>query len=180
VAVFRNRGRFGRFDDALGLAARTGELADTALVRRRQTRMGAVVNVEQAVTEWVGLFARAGLSDGQIEPYDFTDIDRTLSAGLSLQGAIWGRPHDVVGIAGVTNDISDAHRRYLDAGGLGVLVGDGRLPHPGPERIGELYYSWRPSEAIAVTLDYQLVDNPGYNRDRGPAHIVGLRLHGQF
>jgi high affinity Mn2+ porin len=54
------------------------------------------------------------------------------------------------------------------------------LPHPGPERIGELYYAWRPWAPLAITVDYQIVGNPGYNRDRGPAHVFGLRLHGQF
>ena len=180
VTLFRNRGMFGRFDDALALSATSGEAPDTALVRRRHTRIGGFVNVEQAVADNVGIFARAGLVDGQIEAYDFTDIDRTLSAGLSLDGALWGHQHDTIGIAGVANEISDSHRHYLDAGGLGVLVGDGRLPHAGPELIGELYYNWKPWEPIAITLDYQLVGNPGYNRDRGPAHVFGLRLHGQF
>lgn len=180
VTLFRNRGRFGRFDDALALAMQTGEAPDTALVRRRRTRMGADVNVEQAVTDIVGVFLRAGLANGQIEPYDFTDIDRTVSAGASLDGKGWSRDGDRIGAAVAVNGISREHQRYLDAGGLGVLVGDGKLPHPGAEAIGELYYDWKPLKPIDVTLDYQLVGNPGYNRDRGPAHIVGLRLHGQF
>ena len=75
------------------------------------------------------------------------------------------------------NGISAAHRRYLAAGGLGVLVGDGKLPDPGDEQIVELYYAWRPLAAIAVTLDYQHIANPGYNRERGPANVFGLRLH---
>jgi len=178
--MFRNRGLFGRFDDALALVQASGDAPDTALVRHRQTRVGGFVNVEQAVADNVGVFARAGLTDGQIEPYDFTDIDRTFEAGLSLDGAMWGRKGDTIGIAGVANGISAAHKRYLAAGGIGVLVGDGELPHPGTEMIGELYYSWKPWAPVAVTLDYQLVGNPGYNRDRGPAHIFGLRLHGQF
>jgi len=180
VTVFRNRGRFGRFDDALALAAQTGGAPDTALVRRRLTRMGADVNVEQSVTDIVGVFLRAGFANGQIEPYDFTDIDRTVSAGLSLDGKGWGRDGDRIGIAAVVNDISREHERYLDAGGIGVLVGDGKLPHPGAEAIGEVYYDWKPCKPIDVTLDYQIVGNPGYNRDRGPAHVLGIRLHGQF
>jgi len=180
ITLFRNRGMFGRFDEALALSATSGDAPDTALVRRRQTRIGGFANLEQAVGDHIGIFARAGLVDGQIEPYDFTDIDRTVSAGLSLDGALWGRQHDTIGIAGVANEISEAHRHYLNAGGLGVLVGDGRLPHAAPELIGELYYDWKPCEPIAITLDYQLVGNPGYNRDRGPAHVFGLRLHGQF
>jgi high affinity Mn2+ porin len=180
ITVFRNRGRFGRFDDALALAEATGAVPDTALVRSRRTRMGADINVEQAITDMVGVFLRAGLANGQIEPYDFTDIDRTVSAGVAIDGTGWGRDGDKVGVAAVVNGISREHERYLDAGGLGVLVGDGRLPHPGAEAIGEVYYDWKPVKPIDLMLDYQLVGNPGYNRDRGPANVFAVRLHGQF
>nr|WP_254606426.1 carbohydrate porin [Sphingomonas bacterium] len=180
LTLFRNRGRFGRFDDALALAAATGDAPDTGLVRARRTRMGASVNVEQGVTEAIGVFARAGVASGGIEPYDFTDIDRTAQVGLSIDGRRWGRAGDTVGITAVVNGISREHERYLDAGGIGVLVGDGRLPHPGVEAIGEAYYQWRPLKAVAVSLDYQLVGNPGYNGDRGPANVFALRLHAQY
>ncbi len=180
VTLFRNRGRFGRFDDALALGAATGTAPDTDLVRARRTRMGASVNVEQAVTDSVGVFARAGFANGQIEPYDFTDIDRTAQAGVAIDGKRWGRAGDTIGIAGVVNGISRTHERYLDAGGIGVLVGDGRLPHPGAEAIGEAYYDWKAVNGVEISLDYQLVGNPGYNRDRGPANVFALRLHGEF
>lgn len=180
VTVFRNRGRFGRFDDALALAERTGTTPDTALVRARRTRMGVSVNLEQAVSDTIGVFARAGVADGAVEPYDFTDIDRTASAGISITGGGWGRKQDTIGIAAVVNGISRTHERYLDAGGIGVLVGDGRLPHPGAEVIGEVYYQWQVAKPLAISLDYQIVGNPGYNGDRGPIHVFGLRVHGQF
>ncbi|GAA0740708.1 carbohydrate porin [Sphingomonas sp. ABOLD] len=180
ITAFRNRGRFGRFDDALALGAAQGQAADTSLVRQRTTRMGADVNVEQAVTSTLGLFARAGFADGAIEPYDFTDIDRTAQLGTSLNGAGWGRTNDRIGLVGIVNGISRDHQRYLDAGGLGVLVGDGKLPHPGSEAIAEAYYDWQPRKGFDVTFDYQFVANPGYNRDRGPANVLALRLHGGF
>lgn len=180
VTMFRNRGRFGRFDDALTLAQETGSAPDTALVRSPRTRMGIDLNLEQTLTDSIGVFARAGLANGQIEPYDFTDIDRTTSAGVSIAGGSWGRKQDTVGIAAVVNGISKTHERYLDAGGIGVLVGDGRLPHPGAEAIGEAYYQWQVAKPLALALDYQIVGNPGYNRDRGPAHVFAMRVHGQF
>ena len=77
---------------------------------------------------------RAGIDDGGIEPYDFTDIDRTRSGGRLAQRRAWGRNGDTIGIAAVVNGISKTHQRYLAAGGIGVLVGDGRLPHPGPRQ----------------------------------------------
>lgn len=180
LTVFRNRGRFGRFDDALMLASAAGGAPDTALVRRRMSRLGVSANVEQEVTDTLGLFVRAGLADGAIEPYDFTDIDRTIAVGGQLKGSGWGRSDDKIGFAAVVNGISREHQRYLDAGGIGVLVGDGKLPHPGAEAIAEAYYDVQAMKGINVTVDYQLIVNPAYNRDRGPANVLALRLHGSF
>lgn len=115
-----------------------------------------------------------------MEPYEFDDIDRTFAAGLSLNGKRWNRPDDTLAVAGVVNGISSAHERYLDAGGLGILVGDGRLQHPGSENILEAYYDAALIKALHASLDYQLIQNPAYNRDRGPASVVAVRLHGQF
>ena len=53
-----------------------------------------------------------------------------------------GTAEDTFGIAGVVNGISGAHKAYLNAGGLGILAGDGQFPNPGPEKIAEMYYSF--------------------------------------
>jgi high affinity Mn2+ porin len=103
---------------------------DTADVRRYNSRPGVNVNISQQLGSAIGVFGRIGSADGYVEPYEFTDIDRTASAGVSLNGDGWGRHDDRVGLATVFNGISDAHRAYLARGGLGILVGDGRLPHP--------------------------------------------------
>lgn len=180
LGLFRNRGQFGRFDQALALGAANGDPVDTALVRRRSTRIGGYANVEQEVTTTLGVFGRLGWSDGAIEPYDFTDIDRTAQVGAVLAGKGWGRPSDRIGLALVVNGISREHRRYLAAGGIGVLVGDGRLPDSGNEQIAELYYDVHVLRGVDATLDGQHIANPGYNRERGPANTAALRLHGAF
>lgn len=176
---FVSRGDMGAYADAVALAQQTGALPDTALVRRRAARAGAVLNVEQELTDDLGFFARASGNNGGYEAYDFTDINRSVSAGLSLQGKAWGRPDDTVGAAFVQNGLSSAARSYFAAGGLGLLIGDGRLSY-GPERIAELYYRWQPQRHLAVTFDLQYIANPAYNRDRGPVSIAGLRLHAEF
>lgn len=179
VTGFLSRGRMGDYADAIALAQLTGGPADIAAVRQYQSRGGVSLNLEQQIVPDVGLFARAGWANGDIEPYEFTDIDRTASAGLSVQGKRWGRPYDTFGIAGVVNGISKEHEAFLNAGGLGILVGDGQLPHPGPEQILETYYSF-PVSFARVTFDYQFIVNPAYNRDRGPASVFATRLHAQF
>ena len=177
---FLNHGNMGRLDDAVRLAAVTGESADVSLVRRFASRVGLSVNLEQAITPSLGLFARAGFADDRYEAFEFTDVDQTVSGGLSLKGSRWSRPDDRLGLALVVNRAGAPRRRYLDAGGLGILIGDGRLPHPGDERIVETYYDFAVLKAAHVSFDAQLIDNPAYNRDRGPVVVLGGRLHGQF
>ena len=177
---YLSRGRMGRYDDAVRLAALTGQPADVAAVRRYTSRGGISLNVEQQILSEFGFFARAGLASGNVEAYEFADIDRTIAGGLSLSGKYWNRPDDVLAIAGVINDISGSHRRYLNAGGLGILIGDGRLPHPRPEYIVEAYYKLKIWPGVFASPDLQHVSNPAYNRDRGPVWIPGFRLHAEF
>jgi high affinity Mn2+ porin len=176
---FLSRGRMGRFEDAIELAQLTGAPADIAAVRHYTSRTGMSVAVEQQIVPGVGAFARAGVADGSVEPYEFTDIDQTAAAGLSLSGKRWGRPDDTLGVAGIVNGISGVHQAFLNAGGLGILVGDGQLPNPGREKILNVYYKL-PIASWWVSLNYQFITNPAYNRDRGPVSVLGIRLHSQF
>ncbi len=179
---FMTRARLGTFPELEAYyAANPGANIVTAeVVRHLRNKFGGEINVEQPVTADLGAFLRASLSDGRTEAYDFTDVDRSLSLGASSAGTRWNRPDDTVGLAGVVNTISKAHKDYLEMGDLGVLVGDGRLTHAGPEQILETYYSFALRKNIEVTADYQFVNNPGYNRDRGPVSILGARFHAQF
>ena len=137
------------------------------------------MNIEQEITSDLGAFVRAGMTNGDIEPYEFTDVDRTVAAGLALKGTQWGRPEDTFGLAGVINGISAEHEAFFNAGGLGILIGDGQLPNPGLEQIIETYYQF-PVSFWRMTVDYQFIANPAYNRDRGPISVFGARLHAQF
>lgn len=177
---FVNRGRMGSYDDAVRLAQMTVTTPDTGLVRRYRSRPGMSINFEQQIDADVGVFARASINDGSREADEFTEINRSLSVGLSLKGTDWDRPNDTVGLAGVVNELSAPARRYLADGGLGILIGDGRLPHYGTEDIVEIYYAAQLSDGLDAGVDYQFVANPAYNRDRGPVSVLGFRLHGQF
>jgi high affinity Mn2+ porin len=180
VTGFLSRGRAGHFADAIALAAATGEPADITAVRVYDSRPGISINLQQQVTDTLGVFARAGWADGSIEPWDFTDVDRTLSAGVSINGKQWGRPDDTVGFAGVVNGITGVHQAFFNAGGLGILIGDGMLPNPAPEGVIETFYSYAVTSAVHLTADYQFIANPGYNTDRGPVNVFSGRVHWQF
>jgi high affinity Mn2+ porin len=166
----------------VNLAQSSGETLHETLVavRRYRDRTGVSLSLEQQLTSDLGMFARAGKAGGDVEVYEFSDIDRTISAGLSLKGGSWSRADDTVGLAAIVNGISAARERFLNAGGLGILVGDGRLPYPGTEQILETYYRWPVVPWAQLTLDYQYVINPAYNTDRGPVSIFAVRVHAQF
>ena len=149
-------------------------------MRQYRSRVGVSLNLEQQLLGDLGFFARAGKAAGNVEAYEFTDIDRTVTAGLSLKGTAWHRGEDTVGLAAIDNGISAARERFLNAGGLGILVGDGKLPHPGTEDIIETYYSAAAFSRAQVTLDYQYIDHPAYNRDRGAVSVIAVRVHAQF
>lgn len=177
---FLNRARMGSYNDALCLAEKTDSTPDTALVRKYKSRPGLALNVEQPITDDLGAFLRASFNNGDEEAYEFTDIDQSVAAGLSLKGERWGRDDDAIGFAGVVDGISQAARRYFGAGGLGTLIGDGRLPRYAMEDVLEAYYSAQATSWLAATLDYQFIDHPAYNPDRGPVSFIALRLHTSF
>jgi high affinity Mn2+ porin len=180
LTAFLTRGRMATFADAIALGEATGAPPNVALVRRYRGRGGVSFDLQQQLTGALGFFARGGMADGDIEPYEFADIDRTLSGGLSLNGKGWSREGDTLALGGVVNAISKAHRQYFADGGLGILIGDGQLPHPGTEDILETYYDAALGNALHLAVDYQFVANPAYNRDRGPVSIFAARLHAQF
>lgn len=171
---FLNRGRMGDYDDAVAAGANMDR------VRKYASRPGVALNLEQEIADDLGLFTRLSWNDGSKEAFEFTEINRSAALGLSLKGTSWGRNADAVGVAVVVNDISAAAERYFAAGGMGILIGDGRLTHAGTENIAEAYYAAALTNWLTASLDYQLVVNPAYNRDRGPVSVLGARLHVQI
>lgn len=178
--TFRNRSKMSRFQDAIDFAVHFGGTPDINAVRtREQVKYGFGLNVEQAVTTDVGVFARASWADGGSETYAFTEIDRSLSGGVLIKGSAWARGDDTVGVAFARNGLTTVRRRYLAAGGLGFFIGDGRLNYSS-ETILEAFYSAKLAKGVWLSIDGQYIRNPAYNADRGPVRIGALRLHTEF
>jgi high affinity Mn2+ porin len=174
--TYLNNAHMGNYSDAIAQMPVDPNIADT---RSYRVKYGVGLNFEQELTDNLGMFGRLGWNDGHTESWAFTEIDRTLAVGFVIDGACWCRPYDRVGVAGVLNGLSSEHRDYLAAGGLGFLLGDGKLNY-GLEEILETYYSFAVTKNIFVTADFQEIANPAYNRDRGPVSVGTLRVHIEF
>jgi high affinity Mn2+ porin len=174
-----NIANMGSYAEALAMPVTTLNYPDITQTRQVRTNYGFVANMEQAITNELGIFSRASWSPGNVEIIGWTDCDESLSFGAVLKGNAWGRPDDKIGVAGVVEGLSPIARAYFAAGGLGILIGDGQLNYR-PEQILEAYYAYSLNKWATLTFDYQFIDNPGYNADRGPVSVFSGRLHAQF
>jgi hypothetical protein len=136
-------------------------------------------NNEQGVTNSLRVFSRFGWNEGQHESFAYTEVDQTVLFGGDYNLSQWRRPNDKFGLAFVSNAIKKDHQNYLALGGLGFLLGDGRLNY-GRENTVESYYTWHIHSGLFGAVQLTHIDNPGYNRDRGPVWVPGLRVHVDF
>jgi hypothetical protein len=189
LLAWRNRAKTASFNDATQwLATQTGvQTTPEALIDNRKgekIKYGVGVNVEQAINSSVGYFLRAMKADGRTDTYAFTEADGSLSTGLVFKGGLWGRADDAVGVAFMHNTLSHDRRNFLAAGGMSFFIGDTAsatqtLTYK-PEQVLEAFYSFQMTRGTWLTADYQRIQNPAYNADRGPVNVYAARLHAEF
>src|SRR5271168_527301 len=182
LLTFVNHANMGSYSQAVDnfLEHLTPRPEITAHPLQTTIKYGFGVNLEQPLNSWLGVFARWGWNEGQHESYVYTEVDETAQLGFGASsGAPWHRKFDRAGVVFVSNGISRDHQQYLSLGGLGFLLGDGRLNY-GRENIFETYYTLHAWRGIYTSSDLQHLNNPGYNRDRGPVLVPALRLHLEF
>ena len=172
---YLNTANMGNYSTAIGMHTIQPDVVATR--KSGNTKYGWGINIDQQLSTNIGAWARLGWNDGKTETWCFTEADATVSLGLNLDGNLWKRKEDNIGVGIVANGISKDHRNYLAKGGYGFQLGDGALTYA-PESILELYYSCKPnSNGIWLSGDYQLAFNPGYNADRGPLQVFSFRVH---
>src|SRR6266849_5264682 len=181
LLAYVNHANMGSYREAIGdFRAGVTPLPDiTAHSLQTTIKYGFGANFEQPFNDWIGAFARWGWNEGRHESFAYTEVDETTQLGIGAGGKRWGRKFDRAGLAFVTNGISRDHQQYLALGGLGFLLGDGRLNY-GRENIVETYYTLHAWRGAYPSFGFQYVDHPGYNRDRGPVLVPTLRLHLEF
>jgi high affinity Mn2+ porin len=176
ILAYLNHAHMGNYREALALMPVNPDITRT---RGYRIKYGFGLSWDQELTADMGIFGRLGWNNGQSESWAFTEIDETASLGMLLKGRCWCRPNDTVGLGVACNGLSSAHRDYLAAGGLGFIIGDGRLNY-GLEKILETYYDMQLYKGIFLTLTFEEVDHPAYNKDRGPVAIGSMRVHIEF
>lgn len=189
LLVFRNTAHMGDYREALAAAAGTGRPpVVSATGRDGRHKYGFGLNAEQPLADDgdTGLFLRLGWNDAATEDFAFTEVDRDVSFGGQVSGVHWRRAEDRVGVGVSAGGMSDSHREYLAAGGSGFTLGDGRLNYA-YEEVLEGYYraqwSWTAFTApirLQLSPEFQYIQNPGFNRDRGPVRIYSVRLHVEY
>jgi high affinity Mn2+ porin len=186
LLTFDNRANMGdyRVQNNLSRYARThGDPAATPDITahplQTTTKYGFGLNVEQELAAGLRAFGRFGWNEGQHESYAYTEVDQTFELGADLKGTTWSRPNDKLGLVAISNAIKRDHQAYLALGGLGFLLGDGRLNYA-REDILETYYTAHNWRGLFTAFDMQLIAHPGYNQDRGPVAVFSVRTHVDF
>lgn len=178
---YLNTADMGSYEQAIGEYL-DGETSTPTIIGTRiqgRHRYGFELNFEQEVSPSIAVFGRLGWSDGRNESFAYTECDRTLELGAFSYGKRWGRSNDRAGVAFVANGIVKAHQQYLALGGLGFQLGDGGLTY-GPEKIAEAFYTAHVWRGVFLAANLQHINNPAYNRARGPLFVPGARLHIEF
>ncbi len=176
--LFLNQARMGSYAQVLSDPARY----DNSIVRTREdsrSKYGIALSLEQQLRAGTGVFLRLSANDGKTESWAFTEIDRSVALGAVQDGKLWHRERDELGAAFVLDGLAPLHRAYLQGGGSGFILGDGALRY-GPEMLFDIYYKLSLADDISFSGIYQPIINPGYNRDRGPVHVLTGRLHVAF
>lgn len=175
IGLYQNIAHMGNYASTLANTP-IGSTPDITTTREYgRTKTGFYVSIDNHIQS-IHHYINYNWSDGKNEAWAFTEIDRSIATGFKFDGEIWNRKKDFAGIAYVNNGLSDDHKNYLAAGGYGFIIGDGKLNY-GKEQIIETYYSYSVTKFFTLSADYQFVSHPAYNKDRGPAHVVAMRLH---
>jgi hypothetical protein len=181
VLSYVNHARMGLYRDAVKayLAGTAATPQITSVEKSGAVKYGFGLNFEQQMTDNLRVFGRFGWNEGAHESFAYTEVDQTVEFGGDYVGKRWGRENDKVGLAFVTNAIKRDHQEYLKLGGLGFLLGDGKLNYA-REDILEGYYNLHAWRGVYYALDAQFIEHPGYNQDRGPVLVESVRMHVDF
>jgi high affinity Mn2+ porin len=179
--TYINHADMGNYRDSL-LLYDEGLTATPDITSTRQPgsiKYGFEFNFQQEFIKDMWAFGRWGWNDGKTESFAYTEDESGVEIGSYFVGTRWKRSLDRAGAAFVSSGIKSYHQQYLADGGLGFILGDGGLTY-GRETIEEAFYTVHAWRGLFFAFDLQHVNNPGYNKVRGPVTVPGVRMHLEF
>jgi high affinity Mn2+ porin len=180
ILAYNNVGYIADIREINNLALATGgSPPDVSILRNKHTKPGLSFSLAQQLYSGIGLFVRAGITDGRYETISYADVDKMISGGLVFSGEIWKRPNDEIGIATALGALQKDRQIYFALGGTSIDIGDGMLNY-NSEKALEVFYRWTVLDWLETTFDYQFISNPGYNSDRGPVNLFAIRTRARF
>lgn len=177
LLFFYNRAHMGNYRETINDPTASMDLTNSR--KSYHDKIGFAINTEYSLTDNIGTFLKLSWNDGKNETWMFTEIDHSLSLGAVIKNLCVIKKDDELGCGISINGISNDHKNFLNDGGFGFIIGDGKLNY-GLENIFEIYFKTQLFQNLFITPDYQLVINPAYNGDRGPVNIFGVRAHVEF
>ena len=139
----------------------------------RRTDWGIGLNIQQELTDHVGMFVRAGYDR---RTTDLGDMTHGVNGGFVFKGSLWNRPNDEFGIAA---GINSQHGGVFKDFNSEFRVGTG-AKFFAPETNFETYYRLAWSKNLDITFDYQMIRNPNFLKNSDTAHVFGIRLRANF
>ena len=152
---------------------------DMCWVRKPNVKMGIGVDLEQHITDDIGVFFRACTPTVRPRSTPTTPPTGLSPSAPSPRGQPWHRPFDIAGAGFAMSWISDVHAQYLAMGGVDGFVGDGNLAR-------RARGWWRSSTATTCSRrsgsrpTTSSSGTPGTTLIRGPVSIFGGRIHAEF
>ncbi len=180
MLAYNNVGNIAKISEVNNIALANGNFPpDVSSLRNKHTKPGLSFSLAQQLYSGIGLFVRAGITDGRYETISYADVDKMISGGFVFSGEIWKRPNDEIGIASALGALQKDRQIYFTLGGSSIDIGDGMLNY-NSEKTLEVFYRWTALDWLETTFDYQFISNPGYNSDRGPVNLFAVRTRARF
>jgi carbohydrate-selective porin OprB len=130
----------------------------------KEKNYGFGLSFDQQLSSIFGAFARYSWANGAID----NGIDSSNTWSLGLQATVKGLSEkDVVALAYGQVMPSDEYKDNVD----GNAKSENHL---------EVYYSWNVTDYLAISPDFQMVENPFYNGDDDTAYVGSIRMQISF
>jgi porin len=127
---------------------------------------GTYILIDQALTEQVSAFVRAGFTAGQAH-----EVESNLSGGLTCRGLLPSRENDIFAVGATSVSASATYRAQQESSGTAISERETTI---------EVSYRAKLFRGVFLQPDYQYVDHPDFSKENPYAQTLGARLELNF